>query len=85
MKGENPWKNNSQNSPIHVLGSFSMSVRVNANGTTATVCVYDSKTFRSFSDGNAGAERNRTRSNALITPLTNTYQRYLWNIPLTDQ
>ncbi len=48
MKGENPWKNNSQNSPIHVLGSFSMSVRVNANGTTATVCVYDSRTFRSF-------------------------------------
>lgn len=82
FQGEDGWENNSQNSPIHVLGSFNISVRVNANGTTATVCVYDSKTFKSFSDGNASSKSNTKRGEALNPALTNTYQRYLWNIEL---
>ncbi len=80
--GENPWKTNSQNTPIHVLGSFNLSIRVNANGTTATVCIYDAKTVKSFSDGNAGKNSNRSRKDYYILPLTTTYQRYLWNIKL---
>ncbi|OWP74016.1 RHS repeat domain-containing protein, partial [Flavobacterium oreochromis] len=82
--GENPWENNSQNSPIHVLGSFNMSVRVNANGTTATVCIYDSKTFKSLSDGNASEDNNKSRKDKKYKFLTNTYQRYLWNVNLSD-
>lgn len=83
LKGEDPWKNNSQNSPIHVIGSFALSVRVNANGTTATVCVYDRKSFKSLSDNRTDASSNRTRKEVMITPaMTNTYQRYLWNIDL---
>ena len=80
--GENPWKDNSQNSPIHVLGSFTMTV--NANGTTATVCIYDSKTFKSFSDGNASDKTNKSRSSSDNKILTNTYQRYLWNVNLSQ-
>ena len=82
--GEDPWANNSQNSPIHVLGSFNMSVRVNANGTTATVCIYDSKTFKSFSDGNSNEKNNKERKNSKHKFLTNTFQRYLWNINLSE-
>jgi len=81
-KGENPWKDNSQNSPIHVIGSFRMTVRVNANGTTATVAVYDSKTFKSFSDNNAGSGANKSRKDSESKALTTTYQRYIWNINL---
>ncbi|MFY0254669.1 RHS repeat-associated core domain-containing protein [Chitinophaga sp. 30R24] len=77
---EDPWRDNSQNSPIHVLGSFSISIRVNANGTTATICVYDSKTTSSFSDNKAGGNVNRGRQGSHFLPLTSTYQRYLWNI-----
>lgn len=82
LHGRDPWENNSQNTPIHVLGSFTISLRVNADGTSATVCVYDSKTFSSLSDNLFGKEINRTRSDSWLPPLTNTYQRYLWNIPL---
>jgi RHS repeat-associated protein len=81
-KGEDPWKDNSQNSPIHVIGSFSISIRVNANGTTATISVYDSKTFKSFSDGKASEDSNRKRKDYFVPVLTNTYQRYIWNINL---
>lgn len=81
-KGEDPWENNSQNSPIHVLGSFNLSVRINADGTTATVCIYDSKTFKSFSDGNLDEEKNRKRNKEKYKYLTNTYQRYIWNVKL---
>lgn len=82
--GEDPWMDNSQNTPIHVLGSFNLSVRVNANGTTATVCIYDSKTFRSFSDGNASDKANRSRKDSEEKYLTNTYQRYLWNVNIQE-
>ena len=81
LKGEDPWENNRMNSPINVLGSFTLSVRVNANGTTATVCVYDSKTATSGSDNRIDNKWNRSRKNVMITPaLTTTYQRYLWNV-----
>jgi LysM repeat protein len=83
VKGEDPWKDNSQNSPIHVIGSFTLSVRVNANGTTATVCVYDRKSLKSLSDNRADASSNRSRKQVMIIPsMTNTYQRYLWNMDL---
>ena len=81
-KFEDPWEDNSQNSPIHVLGSFNLSVRVNANGTTATVCIYDSKKFKSFSDGNASQDANRNRKDSNFKILTSTYQRYLWDIKI---
>ncbi len=81
VNGENP-SNNILNTPINVIGSFNISMRVNANGTTATVCIYDSKTFKSFSDGNASDKSNKKRPNAGYKFLTNTYQRYLWNIDL---
>ena len=81
-RGENPWRDNSQNSPIHVLGSFNITVRVNANGTTATVAIYDSKTFKSFSDNKAGSSSNKERDDSKSKMLTNTYQRYIWNINL---
>lgn len=82
IEGKNPWKDNSQNSPIHVLGSFKISIRVNANGTTATICVYDSKIFNSFSDGKAGKDSDKKRKDYILPQLTNTYQRYLWNVNL---
>jgi hypothetical protein len=81
-EGKNPWKGNSQNSPIHVLGSFNISIRVNANGTTATISVYDSKSFKSFSDNFLGDDANRKRKDYFLDHLTNTYQRYIWNINL---
>ncbi|CAF3415858.1 unnamed protein product [Rotaria socialis] len=79
--GENPWKDNSQNSPIHIIGSFSISLRVNSDGQTATVCVYDSKTFNSFTDNKTNGG-NRGRNSSTLPMLTSTYQRYLWNINL---
>jgi len=83
QNGENPWKGNSQNSPIHIIGSFNISIRVNANGTSATISVYDSKTFKSASDGNAGSNSNRAKKDYFLPYLTNTYQRYVWNINLS--
>lgn len=50
-----------------MLGSFNLSLRVNANGTTATVCIYDSKTFKSFSDGNASENANKKRKEYYVT------------------
>ena len=81
-KIESPWQNNSQNSPIHVIGSFTLSLRVNSDGKTVTACVYDSKTFKSLSDNKADGTSNRPRKGSNFTPLTNTYQRYIWNIKL---
>lgn len=81
-EGENPWKDNSQNSPIHVIGSFNITVRVNANGTTATVAIYDTKTFKSLTDNKAGSDSNKERKDSKVKMLTNTYQRYIWNINL---
>jgi len=56
-------------------------MRVNANGTTATIAIYDTKIFKSFTDGNAGGETNRRRDeDKMINVLTTTYQRYIFNI-----
>lgn len=79
-KLENPLRGNSQNSPIHVLGSFNFSLRVNADGKTVTACVYDSKTFGSFTDNKGGS--NKPRNKGQGTPFGNTYQRYIWTIKL---
>jgi len=81
-QGKDIWKNNSQNSPIHVIGSFGISIRVNANGTTATIAVYDRKSIGSFSDNKLDENSNRKRKDYPMPYLTNTYQRYLWNISL---
>ncbi|WP_452223472.1 RHS repeat-associated core domain-containing protein [Lacinutrix chionoecetis] len=83
-KWENPLEDNSQNSPIHILGSFNMSIRINANGTSATVTVYDSKTLKSGLDNQSEKAKNRPRgvNDDLGDILTNTYQRYIWNIDL---
>ena len=62
--------------------STGLSLRVNADGKSVTACVYDSKTFKSFSDNTADGMSNRPRKGSNFTPLTNTYQRYLWNIKL---
>lgn len=65
-------------SPVHVLGSFALSMRVNADGQTATVAVYDSKTISSLSDNILGSDANNTNGRALES----TYHRYVWTIRL---
>ena len=82
--GRDPWASNSLNSPIHVIGSFNMTIRVNANGTTATVCIYDSKTLKSATDNNASDDVNKNRQKSGDNYFTNTYQRYIWNVTLLE-
>lgn len=71
-------------SPVHVLGSISITVRVNADGKSITVSVYDSKTLRSLSDNNLSKSSNQNRGGK-NKALGNTYQRYIWNESLPDE
>ncbi|OWP82669.1 hypothetical protein BWK59_14625 [Flavobacterium davisii] len=64
--------------PIHVLGSFSFSMRLNGDGKTATVAIFDSKTISSFSDNKLDKSNNKSDDGAL----SSTYQRYIWTINL---
>ncbi|WP_428661354.1 DUF6443 domain-containing protein [Runella sp.] len=68
-------------SPVHVVGSFGFSMRVNADGNTATIAVYDSKTNSSFSDHKLGTSSDRARdpSKSGNQPLTTQYFRFIWN------
>jgi RHS repeat-associated protein len=67
-------------SPVHIVGSFGFSMRVNADGNTATIAVYDSKTNSSFSDHKLGTSSDRTRdpSKSGNQPLTTQYFRFIW-------
>jgi LysM repeat protein len=69
-------------SPIHIIGSFTLSTRVNADGKTMTIAVYDSKTIASLSDGNLGKNYNVKRDNANPKPLTTQYFRFIWTVPI---
>lgn len=63
--------------PVHVLGSIAITVRVNGDGESFTVSVYDSKTMSSFSDNNLGSDSNKERGDG-NKAMTTTYQRYIW-------
>jgi len=69
-------KNRDFFSPIHYIGSFGFSMRMNADGITATVAVYDSKTIGSLTDNKLESNSNNENSNTRI--LQSTYQRYIW-------
>lgn len=71
-------------SPVHVIGSFGFSMRVNADGSSATVAVYDSKTNSSLSDHKLGTSSDKVRNSSMSRnqPLTNQYFRFIWNQPL---
>lgn len=64
----------------NILGSFSLSMRVNADGYTITIAVYDSKTIRSLSDGNTSTTIRRLPMTRV--KLSATYQRYIWDMIL---
>ena len=59
-------------------------MRVNADGRSATVAVYDSKTNSSFSDHKLGVSSDRARdpSKSGNQFLTTQYFRFIWNQPL---
>lgn len=63
-----------------ILGSFDLSMRVKADGYTIVICVYDSKTIRSATDGIFGLSNRRFVGNSL--PLQTIYERYMWNFIL---
>ena len=65
-------------SPVHIIGSFSLSMRVNASGQTATVAVYDSKSVSSLSDN----KLSPSLSTKIGETIETTYQRYVWTIRL---
>lgn len=69
-------------SPVHIIGSFNFSMRVNADGSSATIAIYDSKTLSSGSDnflqGSSNINRDNSRSQE-NQPLTTQYFRFIWN------
>ena len=68
------------NSPVHVIGSFNFSARVNADGKSMTISVYDSKTISSGTDNQFKGIHNkqRDRSNPDSQPIVNQYIRFIW-------
>jgi len=64
----------------NVLGSFSISMRVLADGYTISIAVYNSSTIRSFSDGNSSTVVRRTPF--YHGNLSAQYQRFIWNMVL---
>jgi len=56
-------------SPVHYIGSFGISGRLDAGGNTATICLYDYKSFSSLTD-------NKLKSDIIRS----TYQRYIWTV-----
>ena len=70
-------------SPVHVIGSFNMTVRVNADGNSVTITVYDSKTLESGLDNRLeDIGRPRTEDDRYRNLGTNTFQRYIWEQPI---
>ncbi len=71
--------------PIHVIGSFNLSMRVNADGRTTTICVYDSKTISSLSDNKLGQGSNKpnTSENGKRTPFSTQYLRFIWDVTMS--
>jgi len=69
-------KNRDFFSPVHYIGSFGFSMRMNADGVTATVAVYDTNSIASLTDNKLGKNSNNNGSNTRI--LETTYQRYIW-------
>jgi hypothetical protein len=69
-------------SPVHIIGSFSFSARVNAHGQTMTLALYDSKTISSLSDNKLGKNANRARDNSNPKPFTTQYFRFIWTQPI---
>lgn len=65
-------------SPVHYIGSFNLTMRVNADGKTATVALYDTKSVSSLLDNQFGNSVNITKGRVLET----TYQRYIWTVTL---
>ena len=67
--------------PQHVIGSFNLTMRVNADGYTTTICIYDAKTISSMSDGIFGKSSNSSNSSKNgRTPLSTQYQRFIWDV-----
>lgn len=66
--------------PVNPIGSFGFSMRVNADGKSITVAVYDSKTLSSFSDHILGDSKNvnRDKSKPGNQPFTTQYFRFIW-------
>ncbi|WP_317194478.1 RHS repeat-associated core domain-containing protein [Chryseobacterium jejuense] len=72
------------NNPMSAVGSYGMSVRVNSDYKTATVGVYNSLSLGSGLDnmfGSISKPRNAGGNNKL----TNTYQIYIWTVPLKNK
>lgn len=65
-------------SPVHYIGSFRFSMRMNADGRTATATVYDYKSAKSMFDNKFGDWVNKEDGGALTT----TYQRYIWTVTI---
>lgn len=68
-------------SPVHIIGSFNLTMRVNADKKSVTIAVYDSKTISSFSDNKLDKSSNRSWDNSKKNnqPLTTQYFRFIWN------
>jgi LysM repeat protein len=64
----------------NILGSFDISMRVKADGYSIAICVYDSKTIRSFSDGNTPTTLRKLPMTKMR--MSSTYQRYIWDMVL---
>jgi LysM repeat protein len=73
----NPY-NNAFYSAENVLGSYGFSMRVNADGKTITITVYDSKSIESITDRQTNAT-NQQRTAESSAMFSTTYQRYIWS------
>ena len=67
--------------PQHVIGSFNLTMRVNADGYTTTICIYDSKTISSLSDNyfKQGANNNNSSQKGR-TSFSTQYIRFIWDV-----
>lgn len=65
----------------NVLGSFSISMRVLADGYTISIAVYNSTTIRSATDGNVNNTTLR-RTPFYHGNLSGQYQRFIWDMVL---
>jgi RHS repeat-associated protein len=70
--------------PVHAIGSFGFSARVNADEESITYCIYDWKTVSSLTDGILGNRFNPRRNNNKngIQPFTTQYIRFIWTSKL---
>ncbi len=67
-------------SPVHIIGSFAFSMRVNPDGKSFTIGVYDRKTFSSglYNRVDPSINKSRDSNEKGNQPLTSQFIRFIW-------